>query len=108
VEKKFGRGDVVWLDFSPTSGHEQQGHRPAVVISPEEYNTASGLMLVCPMTTKKKDYPFEVQEGKSVVLVDQVRSVDWSARKTRKKGAVSVKTVREIQRLLQLLTQALA
>jgi len=106
VEEKFGRGDVVWLDFGPTSGHE--GHRPAVVISPEEYNTASGLMLVCPMTTKKKDYPFEVVEAKSVVLVDQIHSVDWRARNARKKGKVSEQAIKEVQRLLGLLTLTLA
>ncbi len=108
MEEKFGRGDIVWLDFSPSSGHEQTGHRPAVVISPQEYNTASGLMLVCPMTTKKKDYPFEVQEGKSTVLVDQIRSVDWRARKAEKKGKVSAQTVQEIEKLLRLLTLTLA
>lgn len=105
MEKKFGRGDVVWLDFSPTSGHEQAGHRPAMVVSPEEYNVVSGLMLVCPMTTKKKDYPFEVQERKGVVLVDQIRSVDWRARNAKKKGKVSEQCIREVTKLLKLLIE---
>lgn len=89
MEKKpgsFRRGDIVWLDFTPTKGHEQAGKRPAIVISPEEYNTKAGLMLVCPITSKVKGYPFEVRvQGKirGVILVDQIRSVDWRERNAR-------------------------
>jgi len=53
------RGDVILLSFDPTLGHEQAGFRPAVVLSPEIYNKASGLCLVCPITTSIKGYPFE-------------------------------------------------
>jgi len=102
VVEKFGRGDVVWLEFD-SRGHEQKGRRPAVVLSPAEYNTKSGLMLVCPMTTKKKGYPFEVSAGKGVVLVDQIRSVDWRARKAKKKGTVPPTAMREVRNLLGLL-----
>ena len=52
------RGDIVWIDFSPTKGHEQSGGRPAVVISPLKYNTLYALALVCPLTTKYKKYFF--------------------------------------------------
>jgi len=78
------RGDVVWLNFNPQSGHEQQGKRPAIVISPKEYNEKVGLGLFCPITTKIKDYPFEVKiENKKVtgvVLSDQIKSLDWQTR----------------------------
>jgi mRNA interferase MazF len=80
------RGDLVWIDFDPQAGHEQAGRRPALVISPRVYNARVGLVLLCPITSRVKGYPFEVvlPEGASlsgVVLADQVRSVDWRARK---------------------------
>ena len=82
------RGDVVWLEFDPSAGHEQAGHRPAFVISPQAYNKANGMMICCPMTTKIKGYPFEVvftaPDGtQSAVLSDQVKSLDWVARKAK-------------------------
>jgi mRNA interferase MazF len=82
------QGDVVWLEFSPQAGHEQAGHRPALVLSPESYNRKVGLALFCPITTQVKDYPFEVAiprglKVSGVVLSDQVKSLDWKARDTR-------------------------
>ena len=54
------RGDVVWLEFNPQAGHEQSGHRPALVVSPRSYNQKVGLALFCPITSQVKGYPFEV------------------------------------------------
>lgn len=85
-------GDIVWLHFNPQAGHEQAGHRPAVVISPSIYNAKTGLMLCCPMTTQIKAYPFEVLiAGKSLsaALADQIKSLDWGARKVKLKGKVT-------------------
>lgn len=81
------RGDIVWIDFLPTMGHEQSGKRPAIVLSPLAYNKTVGLMLCCPITSKEKGYPFEVRipEGfqiSGVVLSDQLRSLDWKSRNT--------------------------
>jgi len=77
-------GDLVWVSFDPQSGHEQAGRRPAVVLSPREYNEKVGLALTCPITSKVKGYPFEVPLHASriqgVVLADQVRSLDWRSR----------------------------
>ena len=87
VIKKYipGCGDVVWLNFDPQSGHEQKGKRPAIVISPKEYNEKTGLGLFCPMTSKVKDYPFEVKIENElingVILSDQIKSLDWETRK---------------------------
>jgi len=78
------RGDIVWLNFTPGSGHEQKGKRPAVVISPKGYNEKVGLGLFCPITSKIKNYPFEVriESGKidGVILADQIKSLDWKTR----------------------------
>lgn len=85
-------GDIVWLQFDPQAGHEQAGHRPAVVVSPAVYNGKTGLMLCCPMTTQIKGYPFEVLiagDRPSAVLSDQIKSLDWVARKASRKGRVT-------------------
>lgn len=80
------RGDVVWIALHPQAGHEQAGRRPAVVVSPRSYNRKAGLGLFCPVTSRVTGYPFEVPlpEGLSVsgvVLADQVKSLDWRARR---------------------------
>ena len=85
-------GDIVWLHFDPQAGHEQTGHRPALVVSPSSYNSKTGLMLCCPMTTHIKGYPFEVLiagERPSAVLSDQIQSLDWVSRKASHKGKVT-------------------
>lgn len=79
------RGDVVWLDFDPTRGREQQKRRPALVLSRRIYNQKAGLCVACPITSKVKGYPFEValagaKEAKGVVLADQLRTMAWPAR----------------------------
>ncbi len=93
-------GDVVWLDFDPQAGHEQAGHRPALVLSPLAYNARTGLMLCCPLTTQVKGYPFEVAvPGRvaSVVLADQVRSLDWGVRRAKRKGAVDQQVLSQVR-----------
>ena len=85
-------GDIVWLHFDPQAGHEQAGHRPAVVVSPSSYNSKTSLMLCCPMTMQIKGYPFEVLiagDRPSAVLSDQIKSLDWVVRKASRKGRVS-------------------
>ncbi len=86
-----GSGDIVWLHFSPQAGHEQGGRRPALVLSPLAYNRRAGLMLCCPLTTRIKGYPFEVPvagDPPSVVLADQLRSLNWRARRAEAKAHV--------------------
>lgn len=94
-------GDIVWLHFDPQAGHEQAGHRPALVLSPASYNGRTGLMLCCPMTTQLKGYPFEVVIAgtkPSAVLSDQVKSVDWKARKATRKGKLTAAELSEVRR----------
>jgi mRNA interferase MazF len=79
------RGDIVYLDFDPTKGHEQRGHRPAFVVSPLGYNQRSSLALFMPITKHQKGYPFEVllPSGlniQGVILTDQIKCLDWKAR----------------------------
>lgn len=95
-----GRGDVVWLNFTPQAGHEQAGHRPALVLSPASYNGRTGLMLCCPITGQAKGYPFEVPvEGEveitGVVLSDQIKSLDWHARKAKFAGRVKTEVIEQ-------------
>ncbi len=82
------RGELVWLQFDPQAGHEQSGRRPALVLSPGAYNAASGLALLCPITSRIKGYPFEVLlpsdcPVQGVVLADQLKSLDWRIRRAR-------------------------
>ncbi len=81
------RGDIVWLNFTPQAGHEQQGTRPAIIISPKLYNKKTNLALCCPITSNEKGYPFEVQvKGKKidgVILSDHLKNLDWKARKVK-------------------------
>lgn len=99
-------GDVVWLEFDPQAGHEQAGHRPAVVLSPASYNSKTGLMVCCPFTTQIKGYPFEVllssQPG-SAMLVDQVKNLDWRARRASRKGKVTDMELRQVRVKLRAL-----
>ena len=93
-------GDIVWLNFSPQAGHEQAGHRPALVLSPKAYNEKTSLMICCPMTKQVKNYPFEVliaSSPRSVVLADQVRSLDWRSRNATRKGAASADELADVR-----------
>ena len=78
-------GDVVWISLNPRAGHEQAGRRPAVVLSPQSYNSKVGLAILCPITSQPKGYPFEVLLPSELpvagaILSDQVKSLDWRAR----------------------------
>jgi mRNA interferase MazF len=102
------RGDVVWLDFTPKAGHEQPGRRPGVVLSPAAYNRKVGLALVCPITTQSKGYPFEVaipgeRVVTGVVLADQVKSIDWRARRAKIVDRLDPPTVARALGLLRVL-----
>jgi mRNA interferase MazF len=93
-------GDVVWLNFTPQAGHEQAGHRPALVLSPAAYNDKTSLMICCPITTQIKNYPFEVViagTSANVVLADQVKSLDWRSRNAKRKSAVSAEELAEVR-----------
>jgi mRNA interferase MazF len=104
------RGEIVWLTLDPRAGHEQSGRRPALVLSPAAYNAKVGLALLCPITRQVKGYPFEVllPDGLSVagaVLSDQVKSLDWRARRAETAGEAPRAVVSEVlQKIATLLT----
>ena len=99
------RGDIVWLGFDPQAGHEQAGHRPAFVVSPEPYNRKTGLFLACPITSKAKDYPFEVAlpgelKVNGVILADQIKSLDWKARRAKFAATTDDRLIEEVTALI--------
>lgn len=99
------RGDVVWLSFDPQAGHEQAGRRPAFVLSPESYNRKTGLFLACPVTSKVKGYPFEVvlPDGvgvSGVILADQIKSLDWKARRAEFASATDDNVLNDVVSLI--------
>jgi mRNA interferase MazF len=80
------RGDVVWINFTPQKGHEQAGHRPALVLSPKLYHEKSSLAVVCPITSNTQPWPWKVMlpedfPVQGAILTDQLRSIDREARK---------------------------
>lgn len=101
-------GDILWIDFGPPSGHEQGGRRPAFVISPASYNSASSLMLICPVTRNDRPWPFKValpQVGRltGYVLVDQIRSIDPALRAYEAYGTAPAATLARVRALLMSL-----
>jgi mRNA interferase MazF len=105
------RGDVVWLEFMPQSGHEQSGRRPALTLSPASYNRKVGLAIFCPITNQVKGYPFEVLIPKGLkasgaILSDQVKSLDWKARNASKICKISGDVIEEVLGKIGLLLGA--
>ncbi|MGC1359239.1 MAG: endoribonuclease MazF [Xanthobacteraceae bacterium] len=103
-------GDLVWIDLDPTLGHEQSGHRPAIVLTPRQYNVRSGLCILCPVTSRARGYPFEIaippgHAISGVVLVDQLRSVSWEKRNVKMAAAAPEKVVDNVRECLAVLLQ---
>lgn len=103
------KGDLIWLNFTPHSGHEQAGKRPAIVLSPSKYNSKTGLLIACPITSKIKGYPFEVlincKKITGVVLADQVKNIDWKTRNAAFIEKSSDEILKNVQEKLLLLLQ---
>jgi mRNA interferase MazF len=96
------RGDIVYLNFEPTKGHEQRGRRPAFVLSPRSYNQKSSLALFMPITSQRKGYPFEVilpseLRIQGVILTDQIKCLDWQARGVQYIESVPKSVIEEAQ-----------
>ena len=99
------KGDFVVVTFNPQSGHEQRGRRPALVISNDLFNKHTGLCIACPITNTKRDYPFHVaipedQDVTGYVMVEQVKSLDFRARKVKRIGKAPNPILQEALALL--------
>jgi mRNA interferase MazF len=101
-------GDFIWIDLDPTVGHEQGGRRPAIVLSPHTYNAAAGLCVICPITSRARDYPLEAMLPDSagvrgVVLADQPRSISWEKPPIRHAGRAPDTVLTEVRERLAAL-----
>ena len=99
------KGDFVELTFDPQVGHEQRGRRPALVISNDLFNKHTGLCIACPITNTRRDYPFhvEIPDGEKVtgvVMVEQVKSIDFHARTVKRIGSVPEAVLEEVLSIL--------
>ena len=95
------RGDLVYLCFNPQAGHEQSGRRPAIVLSPKAFNQATGFAAFCPITNQSKGYPFEVKLTEvdkitGVILSDQIKTLDWKARRCEIVGQAPISVTQEV------------
>ena len=99
------QGDLVALTFDPQSGHEQQGRRPALVVSKDLFNAHTGLCIVCLVTSSQRDYPFHIsipagQKVSGFVMVEQVKSIDFRSRKVRRIAKAPAALVEEALSIL--------
>lgn len=99
------KGDFIAVTFDPQSGHEQRGRRPALVVSNTLFNRRTGLAIVCPLTNTDRRYPFHVvvENDPNVtgfVMVEQVKSTDFCARRAQRIGKASDSVVEEVLSIL--------
>ena len=95
------QGDICYMNFAPTKGHEQTGKRPAIIISRDNYNKYTGLVVLCPITINTKRFPtrYELLNTKKVkgcVLCEHIRSIDFKARKLLFVEKISKEELEEI------------
>lgn len=100
-------GDIVFLDFDPQAGREQAKRRPALVLTDIRYNRASGLAVVCPLTSRRKPYPFalpvSVANVEGAILVDQLKSLDWAARHAEFHSRVTASLLTKVRQYIAVL-----
>ncbi|HEV1995388.1 MAG TPA: endoribonuclease MazF [Candidatus Acidoferrum sp.] len=103
-------GDLIWLDFTPQTGREQAGRRPAVVLSPRNYNEKTSLAVVCPVTSQVKGYPFEVSlppglRIRGAILSDHLKNLDWRQRQAQKAGRIPASVLAQVRDRVAALLQ---
>jgi mRNA interferase MazF len=80
-------GDIIWLDLSPRTGHEQSEHRPCIVLSHKSFSEKTNMCIICPITSKIKNLPYEIildcPKTKGAILPIHVRSIDLQARQAK-------------------------
>jgi mRNA interferase MazF len=102
-------GDIAWIDFDPQAGREQGRRRPALVLTDQVYNRASGLVVVCPLTSKRKPYPFalpvKIDKVEGAVLVDHIKSIDWAVRKATFHSKADAALLSQVRTYIAVLLQ---
>lgn len=102
-------GDIVFMDFDPQVGRERAKRRPALVLTTKSYNQASGLAVVCPLTSQRKPYPFslpvKVGDVEGAVLVDQIKSMDWGGRSAEFRSKAPGDMVTKVRQYIAVLLQ---
>lgn len=104
------QGDILLINFDPQSGHEQNGERPALVISNNDFNAQSSVIIVCPITSTNRNYPLHVEldattKTQGFVMCDQVKSLDYNARRARVVEQAPVIVVREVIDIIQAIIE---
>ena len=103
------QGDIVILTFDPQSGHEQKGRRPALIISNKIFNEYLGLAVACPITNTKRDFPFHLTvESENItgfIMVEQLKSIDYNARKIKFVEKLDVKILDEVMKIVDTILQ---
>jgi mRNA interferase MazF len=99
------KGDYIAVTFDPQHGHEQTGRRPALVVSNDLFNKHTGLAIVCPITSTRRDFPFHIAvEDETLltgfIMVEQVKSIDFRARGARRIARASTAVMDEVLSLL--------
>jgi mRNA interferase MazF len=99
------KGDFIAVTLDPQAGHEQRGRRPALVVSNDLFNRHTGLCMTCPVTSTRRDHPFHVtvpdgQPVDGVIMVEQMRSLDYRARQARRIGAAPIPVLHEVLAIL--------
>jgi mRNA interferase MazF len=99
------KGDFVALTFDPQSGHEQRGRRPALVVSNDLFNKHTGLCIAFPVTNSRRDHPLHVSipddcDVTGVVMVEQVKSIDFRARRVKRIAPAPAAVLEEVLSLL--------
>lgn len=104
------RGDIVWINLNPRVGHEQSGHRPALVLSIPTMVRTTNMAIICPITSKVRGHPYEVPllgtKTQGVVLVPQVRSIDFGKRKIRHVEKAPIRIVDNVAKKVSLIIGA--
>lgn len=100
------KGDIILISLFSVEGHEQKGVRPALVVTDQKFNKQTGFCWIVPVTSVQKKYPFEIilssKKTKGVVLADQIRSIDWGARKVKKIDNVSKNCLRQVIQKIEI------
>jgi mRNA interferase MazF len=95
------KGDIIKFNFDPTLGREQAGYRPALIITPQSFNRATQMALVCPITSKIKGFNFEVVlpqelQTQGAVLVFQFKTIDWQERQVKYVESLPLDVMEEV------------